>query len=65
MNYQRNLDGFKSLHLAAKKQDRGLVNILLTAGADVSLRNSDGGTAADFARERGDEEIVNLLENSR
>lgn len=37
------------------------VGSLLNAGADVTLRNREGKTALDLARERGDDEIVALL----
>lgn len=37
------------------------VDSLLKAGADVTLRNREGKTALDLARERNDDEIVALL----
>jgi len=37
------------------------VDHLLSKGADVTLRNREGKTALDLARERGDDEIVALL----
>ena len=40
-----------------------LVKLLLTAGADVNIKNNDGDTALIWASYNGYTEIVKLLEN--
>lgn len=42
--------------------DPAIVRLLLGAGADPGHRDHDGTSALDLARERGDDEIVALLE---
>ena len=37
------------------------IDVLLAAGADISRRHPDGKTAADFAREKGHQELVQRL----
>jgi len=44
--------GYVPLHEAALNGNDTLVDVLLTHGADVSLRNDDGMTAADLARSK-------------
>lgn len=50
-----------ALHLAAAKGDRDLLEALLAGGADKSLRDKSGQTAAMIASERGDSESEALL----
>ena len=61
VNYQRQLDGFAPLHFPAQKNDLPMVEILLSAGADRNLKDGDGKTPADLARENGHHEIVEKL----
>lgn len=46
--------GHTPLHLAAKAGQLGVVKALLEAGANVSLKDSEGKTALDLARARPD-----------
>ena len=62
VNYQRALDGFSPLHFAAQKSDLPMIEILLAAGADRSLRDNDGRTPADLARAKGYDQIATQLE---
>jgi ankyrin repeat protein len=41
-----------------------IVELLLAAGADASLKNQNGRTAADWARSRGMEEVANRLSSA-
>ncbi|HSZ63461.1 MAG TPA: ankyrin repeat domain-containing protein [Terriglobales bacterium] len=54
--------GWVPIHAAAQNGDRAMVELLLAQGADASLANDAGKTAADVAREKGYGEIVGLLE---
>jgi ankyrin repeat protein len=53
--------GSTPLHTVAFTGDRASLDLLLKRGADRAIRNNDGKTAADIARERGHQEIVDLL----
>ncbi|KAK4336816.1 hypothetical protein RND71_043695 [Anisodus tanguticus] len=56
-----------SLHYAACFGRPGIVKVLLQNGANPDLRDEDGKTALDKARERNDEghrEVANLLQSS-
>jgi ankyrin repeat protein len=39
-----------------------IVELLLAAGADPAAKNTDGGTAADWARRRGMRDVAARLE---
>jgi ankyrin repeat protein len=52
---------FTPLHGAAASADPALVELLLRHGADPALAADDGRTAADFARDAGDEELARRL----
>jgi len=58
----RQQGGWAPIHGAAQNGDRAMVELLLEHGADGSLANDAGKTAAEVAREKGHEEIVALLE---
>jgi ankyrin repeat protein len=53
--------GSTSLHTVGFTGDRASLDLLLKHGADRSIKNSDGKTAADLARERGHQEIAERL----
>ena len=57
--------GSTPLHTVAFTGDRASLDLLLKHGADGSITNKDGKTAADIARERGNEEIGKVLAPAR
>src|SRR5574341_693640 len=57
--------GYTALHAAAQNGDRAMVDLLLTRGANPSIKSTDGRDAASFAREKGHEEITGLFTQSR
>ncbi|CDD21522.1 aAEL017480-PA [Firmicutes bacterium CAG:313] len=58
-----NLNNETSLMIAAKENNIETVKCLLNNNANVTLKNNDQKTALDFARDNGNFEIVELLEN--
>ena len=58
----RQQGGWVPLHAAAQNGDRPMVELLLQHHADPRLANDEGKTAAIVAREKGHEELVDLLE---
>jgi ankyrin repeat protein len=54
--------GFTPLFSAAIANRRNLVELLLAYGADAHCKCDAGKTAADFARERGHEELASWLD---
>jgi ankyrin repeat protein len=57
--------GFTPLHGAAQNGDRDAVEALLAKGADPAATNDEGRSAADFATEKGHDEIAALLADAR
>jgi uncharacterized protein len=53
--------GSTPLHTVAFTGDRASLDLLLEHGADPVMRNKEGKTASDIARERGHQEIADLL----
>ena len=53
--------GLTALMIAAGNGFADAVDVLLAAGADKKRKSTDGKTAADFARERGHEELAKRL----
>ena len=53
--------GSTPLHTVAFTGDRPSLDLLLKHGADTTIKNNEGKTAADLARERGHQEITDLL----
>lgn len=58
-----NLNNETSLMIAAKENNIETVKCLLNNNASVTLKNNDQKTALDLARDNGNFEIVELLEN--
>jgi ankyrin repeat protein len=54
--------GSTPLHTVGFTGDRASLDLLLEHGADRRIKNNDGKTAADIARDRGHQQISNLLE---
>jgi len=53
--------GSTPLHTVGFTGDRASLDLLLKHGADAAIKNNDGKTAGDIARERGHQEIADLL----
>jgi uncharacterized protein len=53
--------GSTPLHTVGFTGDRASLDLLLEHGADPAIKNNEGKTAADIARERGHQEIADLL----
>jgi uncharacterized protein len=53
--------GSTPLHTVGFTGDRASLDLLLKHGADPATKNNDGKTASDVARERGHQEIADLL----
>ncbi len=53
--------GSTPLHTVGFTGDRASLDLLLKRGADPVIRNNDGKTAADIARDRGHQDIADLL----
>ena len=53
--------GWTALHLAALNGHLDIVSILLNKGASSSIRNREGKTALDIAREEGQERIAAII----
>ena len=57
----RSQSGSTPLHTVAFTGDRASLDLLQKHGADPAIKNSEGKIAADIARERGHQEIADLL----
>jgi ankyrin repeat protein len=57
-----NHTGETALHRAARNASEDVVRILIQRGADVTIKNNVGETAADAARHEGHEIIANMLD---
>ncbi len=60
----REHDGCTPLSLAAMNDHEGIVALLLTKGADPSVKTKHGHTALTLAVEKRCHGVVKLLENS-
>ena len=58
-------DGLTPLHLSALFGHEALVRLLLRRGAEFDVYAADERDAEDLARERGHQEIANLLRGLR
>lgn len=63
VNEQGTLEGFTALMTAASEGLVEIVRLLLVHGADPTLVDQDGDTAASFATQNGHSEVVALLAN--
>lgn len=61
INYQRRADGNTSLHIAAKKSDIDMIELLLKYGARKDIKNEHAHLPIDLARERNFMEALQLL----
>ena len=57
-----NEKGAKALIIAAGEGNIDIVELLLTAGAETNLKDSEGKTALMWAEKEGHHDIVYLLE---
>lgn len=57
----RSASGGTPLHTAAFTGDRASLDLLLRHGADASIKNAGGKSPAEIARERGNQEVAELL----
>jgi uncharacterized protein len=57
----RQQNGYTPLHGAAAAGDREICELLLLHGADKAAKAEDGKTAADLARERKQDTVLDLL----
>jgi ankyrin repeat protein len=62
VNVQIPDSGFSPLHIAARTEQKELVNYLLKSGAAVDLADCAGRSALDVAKETGNTEIISLFE---
>ncbi|MCB9492940.1 MAG: ankyrin repeat domain-containing protein [Epsilonproteobacteria bacterium] len=62
---ERDMSGATALLDAVKRGNFAIVNALFAKGADVSLKDKQGKSAIDVARENGFTEIVELLEQAQ
>lgn len=63
VNRADSTEGWTALMFAAAEGHRLVVELLLRHGADIELTDQDGDAAIDHARERGQTDIVALLES--
>jgi thioredoxin-related protein len=57
----RNSGGITPLMIAAREGRRDMVKLLLTAGARVDFKDYQGNSAADWAQQSGDNQLVKML----
>lgn len=62
-NIKDSVEGWSALMYAAAEGNIEVIEVLLEHNADVTLQDTDGETAADFARNNGHSDVVALLEN--
>ena len=63
VNVQGTLEGFTALMTAAAEGQEKVVRLLLSHGADPSLKDKDGDTAESFATQKGHPVVAELLKN--
>lgn len=61
---ERQSGGFTALMSAAQNGDRELLEALLARGADPTLRDDEGRSAADHATASGHQELAKVLEHA-
>jgi ankyrin repeat protein len=62
VNIQGKAEGFTALMMAASEGHVEVVHVLLLNGASVGIVDRDGDTAGKFAREKGHNAVLKLLE---
>ncbi len=62
-NAKDSIEGWTPLMYAAAEGNIEVIEVLLDYDADVTLQDTDGETATDFARNNGHSEVVALLES--
>ncbi len=62
VNYQRQHDGYSSLHWAARKGDIKIIKLLMKNGANINSVNNENQTPKDLAKENGHDDIFEYLE---
>ncbi|WP_148115210.1 ankyrin repeat domain-containing protein, partial [Wolbachia pipientis] len=62
-NQKKNADESTPLHIAVGIGHQNITRLLLYKKADPEIRNKDGKTALDLAKEAGHTEIIDILEN--
>ena len=63
VNVVDNDEKWTALMFAAAEGQTEIVDKLLKAGADITLKDIDGDTAADFATQAGHAEIARMITN--
>ena len=61
INWKSLLEGNTALHVAVSEKQNELLKFLLEKGADASLKNNEGKTPLDVAKETGNAEAEKLL----
>lgn len=61
----QNYHGYTALHTAAEKGNKAGVLLLLTHGADKTIKDKEGKTALDLAQQRNRHKVVKLLSSNR
>lgn len=62
VNVQGTTEGFTALMMAAAEGQVEVVRVLLLNGASIDVIDRDGDTAKKFAREKGHNEVLKLLQ---
>ena len=57
--------GFRPMHEPGSSGNRALAELLMQHGADPTLKNDDGKTTIDYARDKGHTEFATWLEHKR
>lgn len=57
--------GFRPMHESGSSGNRALAELLMQHGADPTVKNDDGKSTIDFAREKGHTEFATWLESKR
>ncbi len=60
-NLKKKSDGYTPLHFAVANNSKKNVELLMSRGADSTIKNNFGQSPIDFARDMNDEEALRLL----